>query len=88
MPWSDVDLDAGTMTIRHTLERGTNRLAEPKTDRSRRTLHLPLPVAAALGRHRASQDALRSARKVWDVRGFVFANSANGGQLDARNVAS
>jgi integrase len=86
--WSDVDLDAGTVTIRHTLERGTNRLAEPKTDRSRRTLHLPLPVAAMLRRHQADQAAERSAARVWDARGFVFANRANGGPLDGPNVTA
>ncbi len=69
-----------------TLERGTNRLAEPKTDRSRRTLHLPLPVTAALRRHRTAQELERASRKVWDVRGLVFANSVNGGPLDGHNV--
>jgi len=84
--WTDVNLDAGTVTIRHTLERGTNRLAQPKTDRSRRTLHVPLPVMAILVRHQHDRAIDRVEAKAWGARGFVFANAANGGPLDGLNV--
>lgn len=51
--WQDVDLDAGTLQIKHGLRRqrrpgaaaSTLTLIEPKSDRSRRTLRLPAPVA-------------------------------------------
>ena len=33
--WSDVDLESGRLTVRHTLQRGTRELAEPKTERGR-----------------------------------------------------
>ena len=40
--WEDVDLDAGRLTVRHTLANvgGTLTLLEPKTSRSRRTVML------------------------------------------------
>lgn len=85
--WVDLDLDAGTLTMAHTLERRTNRLADPKTERSRRTLHLPLPVLVALRRHRIRQADERAAARIWDARGFVFTNT-RGGPLDSRNVTT
>ena len=41
--WSDVDLTAGTLTVRHALQRvdGRLQLVETKTPRSRRTVPLP-----------------------------------------------
>ena len=53
--WSDVNLDAGTLTVRHTRNARTGELAEPKTDRSRRTLRLGVELAAALREHRRRQ---------------------------------
>jgi integrase len=38
--WQDVDIDGARLTIRHTLRLGTRELAEPKTERARRTLRL------------------------------------------------
>ena len=35
--WSDLDFDAGTISIRHTLRRGVRTLGEPKTDGAKRT---------------------------------------------------
>jgi integrase len=83
--WSDVDTDAGILTVRHTLERKTGALAEPKTERSRRVLRLPLPVTVTLRRLRARQDAERSAARVWNAAGYVFTNRT-GGPLDSTNV--
>lgn len=85
--WSDVDLAAATLTVRHTLRRGVRETDEPKTERSRRTLHLPLPVTVALRRLQARQSDERADAKVWDARGFVFANGT-GGPLDSRNVTT
>ena len=53
--WQDVDLDAGTVTVRHTLTLDTRELAEPKTERARRTLRLPAEVHEALREHRRAQ---------------------------------
>lgn len=85
LTWSDLNLETGTLSIRRTLEVGSRQLAETKTDRSRRTLHLPLTVQAALRRHQREQAVERDRAKVWDARGFVFA-TRNGAPLDSRNV--
>ena len=85
LTWENVDLDAGTFTVRHTLDRTSRTLAEPKTERSRRDLTLPLPVTAALRRHRSRQDAERATARIWGNKGFVFA-SAVGGPIDAGRV--
>jgi integrase len=81
------DLDAGTLTIRNTLTVGSGQLAEPKTARSRRTLHLPLMVQAAMRRHAQRQAIEREQAKVWDAQGFIFA-TRSGGPLDSRNVTT
>jgi hypothetical protein len=59
LPASDVDLERGELTIHHTLQRGSRTLAEPKTDRARRTLHLPRQVVSALAAHRSRQAIVR-----------------------------
>ncbi len=55
LQWPDVDFDAGTLTVRRSLEElsGKLRLKETKTGRGRR-IDLPQFVAAALSRHRAA----------------------------------
>lgn len=85
LTWDDVDLDAGVVNVRHTLDRTSRTLGEPKTERSRRVLTLPLPVTAALLRHRSRQDAERVAARVWGSKGFVFASTV-GGPIDAGRV--
>jgi integrase len=85
LTWENVDLDAGIVRFRHTLDRTSRTLVEPKTERSKRDLMLPLPVTAALLRHRSRQDAERAAARVWGSKGFVFA-SAVGGPIDAGRV--
>lgn len=76
--WQDIDLEAGTLTVRHTLQRFTRELAEPKTERSRRTLHLPPRVTAALTAHRQRQ-------AIVPLSGLVFA-TAGGAPLHSVNV--
>jgi integrase len=53
--WGDVDLAGGTLTVRSTLRRGTQEVAEPKTERSRRMLHLGETALATLRAHRDRQ---------------------------------
>ena len=72
--WDDVDLDAGTLTIR-----------EAKTDAGRRTVALPNFVVAALRAHRVRQLEERLAAVVWQDPALVFA-STTGTRLDPRNV--
>ena len=84
--WQDVQLDAGTARVRHTLQRLSGRsveLAEPKTDRSRRTLTLPASVVAMLSEHRSRQKKerlragvrWRGAERPDDPAGYVFTTS-------------
>jgi integrase len=84
--WQDVDLDGGRLTIRHTLRLGTRELAEPKTERARRTLRLGIDTLSALREHRRRQleERLAAGRR-WVDGDFVFATSI-GTPLDSRNV--
>jgi integrase len=65
--WSDVDLTAGHVRVRWTLSRVDRHLIfdEPKTERSRRFVPLPHPVAAVVKLHRSAQVAERLAALVW-----------------------
>jgi integrase len=47
LTWRFVDFDAGTVTIRYQLDREGN-LADPKTEKSKRTIELPSPVLSGL----------------------------------------
>ena len=76
--WQDIDLEAGTLTVRHSLQRFTRELAEPKTERSRRTLHLPPRVTAVLAAHKERQEIV-------PLPGLVFATAA-GDPLHSVNV--
>lgn len=58
--WADVDLDGATLAVHHTLTRGSRTLAEPKTDRARRTLRLGSEAMAAL-REQCPPSARRAA---------------------------
>ena len=57
LAWEDVDLESGTLSVRHTLQRydGAYHLDEPKTSKSRRTIALPRPLIEALRCHRTRQ---------------------------------
>lgn len=68
--WKDVDLEAGTLTVRHTLQAQTRELGQPETERSRRTLQLPAIAQSALAEQRKRQatDGIASM--------YVFASAA------------
>jgi integrase len=84
--WADIDLDGGIVHVRHTLRRGDRAVAEPKTERSRRTLLLPAVVIAALRSQRVRQAAERlAAGRAWQDGDFVFTTPA-GRPLDGVNV--
>ena len=55
--WSDVNIDAGTVSIQRTLQRlhGAFGFYPPKSEKSRRTIPMPVPVATALQRHMKRQ---------------------------------
>jgi len=95
--WRDVDLDVGQLRVAHSLQRvpiarRTGRgpefvLAEPKTDRSRRAIHLPGVVIAALREHRVRQLEERFASgAAWQDLDLVFCTTV-GTPMVARNLS-
>lgn len=86
--WSDLDLDKGELTVRHTLSRvdGALVLTEPKTDRSRRRVPLHSGVVTALKGWRTQQLQERlAAGDQWTDTGVVFATEF-GTMVDPRNL--
>lgn len=86
--WSDVDLDARLVTVRGTLGRIGGRLvvSEPKTDRSRRTVPIGVPLVTMLRARRKQQAAeqLRAANQ-WQNSGLVFTTEF-GTPVEPRNI--
>ena len=88
LSWDAVDLDAGVLTVRRTLERAGAEptFGEPKSARGNRTIMLPRLVADALYAHRKRQLEERlSAGAQWRDSGLVF-TTPDGGALDGRNL--
>lgn len=86
--WSNVDLHAGVLVVRGTLNRVDGRLVitEPKTDRSRRPVPVPPPLIAVLREHRAAQENERMmARDQWRDHDLVFATKL-GTPVDPNNI--
>lgn len=86
--WSDVDLDAGVLRVRETVQRIEGKLStgEVKTDRSRRTIPLSQAIVALLRRHRVTQleERMRAANQ-WDETGLVFTTGL-GRVVEPRNL--
>lgn len=87
--WQDVNLDDGTLQVRHALQWVTGggwSLVEPKSERSRRAITLPDIVVSSLRGHRMRQreDRLLAGQR-WQENGFVF-TSRVGTPLDPWNV--
>jgi len=88
LQWSDIDLDARTLTVRHALQRvdGELRLVEPKSKSSRRTVNLPEFAVSKLYEHRARQGRERMQHGGdWSDLNLVF-TSHRGTPLDNRAV--
>jgi integrase len=85
--WADLDLDTARLQVRHTLQRtpGAWSLAEPKTERSRRSIKLSAAAVAALREHRKRQVEVRLAAAAWHDHNFVFCQD-KGEPLDGRNL--
>jgi integrase len=73
--WSDLDLDAGTLTVTGQLQQLGGRLVAgpPKSDAGRRVIALDKTTIAALREHRLRQRAERAAAGTrWVETGYVF----------------
>lgn len=86
--WDDLDLDEEILIVRRQLKRegGCLIVADTKTTRSRRAVHLPSPMIGVLRAHRAAQARQRlKMGPAWQDTGFVF-TTANGTPFDPRNL--
>ena len=73
--WSDLDLDAGTLTVTGQLQQLGGRMVAgpPKSDAGRRVIALDKTTIAALREHRSRQQAERAAAGPrWTETGYVF----------------
>ena len=83
LQWEDIDLDRGTVQIRHQLHElaGQHALVEPKTAKSRRRVDLPALAVVALMEHRE-----RMRTQGFSVgEGYVFTDT-KGGPLRKSNL--
>ncbi len=75
--WADVDLDAGTVTVRQALQRQRGKglvFVEPKSRAGRRTVMLPSSLRRALLIHRDAQEGERAQLEdLWQQNDLVFA---------------
>lgn len=81
LPWSDVDLDNGTLEVRRVLSyvEGNVVFKEPKSDRSRRTIELSPATVAILREHRVRQAERRlKLGPIWRENGLVFPSRVGG----------
>lgn len=85
--WSNVDLDAGTVTIDSTLKRSRHQLVRDtaKTAKSTRTLKLPPPLVREMNAHRVRQAAEKMAAEGYWTGDFVFTTEV-GTPIDVRNA--
>lgn len=96
--WDDVDLDAGTVRLRLSVQRlrgekdpetgrRKGRLVAKglKTEASKATMKLPAFACAALREHRTAQEAERAQARVWADEDLVFTTTI-GTALEPRGV--
>lgn len=80
LEWQHVDLSTGTLIVQQAVQHQQGKglvFIEPKTGRSRRTVHLATGTIAALRLHQDRQKlAWRAAGKPWDETGLVFCTKA------------
>jgi len=72
--WGAIDLDAGTLRVEKTLQRGKGvTFGAPKSERSRRTLMIPAVTVEALRSHKARQNEERLlVGPEWQDYGLTF----------------
>jgi integrase len=88
--WDDVDLDAGTISIRRAMTEVGGEIieGEPKTRSGKRTIAIDPATVAALRTHHKAQVAERlAAGPRWQEKGLVF-SAETGGWLMPNKVSS
>jgi integrase len=79
LKWQDINFSNGTLQVRRILTRARgNRYveAEPKTEKSRRSIMLPSVTVEALKQHKARQEKARQlAGEAWQDRDLVFCSN-------------
>jgi integrase len=85
LKWTDVDLDAGTISVQRSLD-ADGTFNPPKRAKSRRTVRLTAQAAEALRSHRAAQNEERlRLGSLWEDHGLVFPNRV-GKPMDHNNL--
>ena len=84
--WSDVDLDAGLLCLRHQLDSLSPVLKDVKTESGRRWLPLPPVTVAMLREHRQRQTQQRAEATVWDDNDLILC-TRNGRPINQRNLS-
>ena len=83
LKWEDVDLEGARLHVRRALQRQTGAglvFVEPKTARSRRTVHLTAVAVQALRQHHGYTELMRAvAGDQWRESGLVFTSTVGGG---------
>jgi integrase len=84
LKWEDIDLEAGTLSVRRTLSNG--KFTPPKTAKSRRSVNLTPTAIEALKRHceRQAQEMMK-ADTLYRDQGIVFASQV-GTPLSRHNL--
>lgn len=88
LKWDDIYLGDGRLVVRRTLLRHPGRgllFAPPKTEKSRRTIHLSEAARQNLMDHRDSESCRRAQAKDWTDSGLVFTN-VRGGPVEAGEI--
>ena len=85
LKWTDVDLDAGSISIQRSLD-ADGTFNPPKRDKSRRTVRLTAQATEALKSHRAAQNEERlRLGSLWEDYALVFPNR-RGKPMDHNNL--
>ena len=89
LKWDAVDLETGAVVVRYTLQRIKGAglvLMPPKSQKSRRTIHLPEICISKLRSHRDRQEQERTlAGSRWEEISYVFTSSI-GTPIDDRKI--
>ncbi len=79
LQWKDIDFTHGILQVRRTISRLPKQgfqVSEPKTPKSRRSIHLAPTTLDALKLHRVRQHEQRlAAGPEWDEQGWIFCNT-------------